>query len=64
MIQRIFLKLIVVASVSAGTVGTNVNGTWLSIGCGTEPKVPVFERRSIDAYNKSVNAINGVEMLG
>lgn len=47
-----------VASVSAGTAGTITNGTWAPSACGTEPVVPVIEQSSVDAYNKSVKAIN------
>ncbi len=38
--------------------GTIANGTWTPTGCGAEPKVPVIEHDNIDAYNKSVRAIN------
>ena len=59
MIQRTFFTaVIMVASVSAGTAGTITNGTWSPIACGTEPLVPVIEQSSVDAYNKSIKAIN------
>lgn len=38
--------------------GTIANGTWTPTGCGAEPKVPLIEHDNIDAYNKSVRAIN------
>ncbi|MFZ2168034.1 MAG: hypothetical protein WAW61_00190 [Methylococcaceae bacterium] len=46
------------ATVSAGTAGTITNETWSPSACGTEPVVPVIEQGSVDAYNKSVKAIN------
>ncbi len=59
MIQRIFFTAaIMLATVSAGTAGTITNGKWSPSGCGTEPVVPVIEQSSVDAYNKSVKAIN------
>ena len=59
MIQRTFFTaVIMVASVSAGTAGTITNGTWAPSACGTEPLVPVIEQSSVDAYNKSIKAIN------
>ena len=59
MIQRTFFTtVIMVASISAGTAGTIANGTWSPSACGTEPPVPVIEQSSVDAYNKSIKAIN------
>ncbi len=59
MIQRIFIAaVIMVATPSVGTAGTITNGAWLPSGCGTEPIVPVIEQSNVDAYNKSVKAIN------
>jgi hypothetical protein len=56
MIQRTFITvLIMVATVSVGTAGIITKGT---SGCRTEPVVPVIEQNSVDAYNKSVKAIN------
>jgi hypothetical protein len=56
--RTFFTALIMVASVSVGTAGTIANGTWAPSGCGTEPGVPIIEQGSVDAYNKSVKAIN------
>lgn len=47
-----------VATLAVGTAGTITNGKWSPSGCGTEPVVPVIEQSSVDAYNKSVKAIN------
>ena len=59
MIQKTFFTaVIMVATASVGTAGTITNGTWSPSGCGTVPAVPVIEQRSVDAYNKSVKAIN------
>jgi len=59
MIQSIFFTaVIMVATISVGTAGIITNGAWSPSGCGTEPVVPVIEQSSVDAYNKSVKAIN------
>jgi len=59
MIQRTFFTTaIMVTSISAGTAGTITNGTWAPSACGNEPPVPVIEQSSVDAYNKSIKAIN------
>ena len=59
MIQRTFFAaVIMVATASVGTAGTITNGAWSPSGCGTEPIVPVIEQSNVDAYNKSVKAIN------
>ena len=59
MIQRTFFAAVVmVATISTGTAGSITNGTWSPSGCGVEPVVPVIEQSSVDAYNKSVKAIN------
>ena len=59
MIQRTFFTMaILLATVSAGTAGTITNGLWSASGCGTEPVAPAIEQDSIDAYNKSIKAIN------
>ena len=59
MTQRtLFAAAIMVATVSVGTAGTITSGAWSPSGCGTEPVIPVIEQSSVDAYNKSVKAIN------
>ena len=59
MIQRTFFTaVIMVASASAVTAGTITNGTWSPSACGTEPVIPVIEQSNVDAYNKSIKAIN------
>ena len=59
MIQRtLFAAVIMLAAVSAGTAGTITNGTWSPSGCGNVAEIPVIEQGSIEAYNKSIEAIN------
>jgi hypothetical protein len=59
MVQKfVFTAVMMLATISAGTAGTISNGAWSPSGCGTEPAVPVIEQSSVDAYNKSVKAIN------
>jgi hypothetical protein len=59
MIQRPFFTVtILLAAVSVGTAGTIVNEVWSPSGCGAEPVAPIIEQDSIDAYNKSIKAIN------
>ena len=57
--QRIFFILaMVLTAISTGIAGTITNQVWSPSGCGTEPIAPVIEQDSIDAYNKSIKAIN------
>lgn len=59
MTQRTFLTMaILLAAVSVGTAGTITNGSWSASGCGPEPVAPAIELSSIDAYNRSIKAIN------
>jgi hypothetical protein len=59
MLQKLFfIAVIMAATASVGTAGTITNGTWSPSGCATEPVVPVIVQGSVDAYNKSVKAIN------
>jgi hypothetical protein len=59
MTQRtFFLGLILIITASVGMAGTITNGVWAPTGCGTETVAPVVEQSSVDAYNKSVKAIN------
>jgi hypothetical protein len=59
MIQRTFFTVtILLAAVSVSTAGTITNEAWSPSGCGTEPVAPIIEQDSIDAYNKSIKAIN------
>ena len=59
MTQRtFFLGLIMIMTASVAMAGTLINGAWAPTGCGIEPVAPVVEQSSVDAYNKSVKAIN------
>ncbi len=59
MIKQTFLNLAILLSVnSVSFAGTIANGVWSPSACGTEPVAPAIEQDSIDAYNKSVKAIN------
>jgi hypothetical protein len=50
--------IIIVATVSVGTAGTISNGAWSASACGIEPEAPVINQDNVDAYNKSIKAIN------
>ncbi len=59
MIQKtLFTAGIIVATITAGTAGTIIDGAWSPSDCATAPMVPVIDKSSVDAYNKSVKAIN------
>ena len=60
MTQRpIFTITVLLAAISTGTTaGSIANQAWSASGCGTEPEAPVIENSNIDAYNKSIKAIN------
>jgi hypothetical protein len=59
MIQRTFFTVtILLATISVSTAGTITNEVWSPSGCGIEPSAPITEQDSIDAYNKSIKAIN------
>jgi outer membrane autotransporter protein len=38
--------------------GSLVNGEWKTSNCGQKPMPPALDVRDIDAYNKSVTAVN------
>lgn len=40
------------------TAGTLGNGTWVPAACGTLPETPVVDDSDVDAFNKSIAAIN------
>ena len=59
MTQRtFFLGLIMIMAAPVDRAGTITNGAWAPTGCGIETVAPVVEQSSVDAYNKSVKAIN------
>lgn len=58
MIKPLFFAGAMMLAAVPGMAGTIANGTWSPTGCGIEPEVPVIEHDSIDAYNKSVRALN------
>ncbi|OAI12314.1 hypothetical protein A1507_02145 [Methylomonas koyamae] len=45
-------------SSSMTTAGTLGNGTWVPAACGTPPETPVVDESDVDAFNKSIAAIN------
>lgn len=46
------------ATSSMTTAGTLGNGTWVPAACGTPPETPVVVDSDVDAFNKSIAAIN------
>ena len=56
--RTFFLGLIIIMASSDAMAGTITNGAWAPTGCGTETVAPVVDQSSVDAYNKSVKAIN------
>jgi hypothetical protein len=58
MIRRMLFTATIMLTAVSGTAGTITNGIWSPNGCGAEPKPPVIEQSSVDAYNQSIKAIN------
>ncbi|MCX7099377.1 MAG: hypothetical protein NTV43_15890 [Methylococcales bacterium] len=59
MLQRMLIAMIMMAAtVSTSTAGTIAKGAWSPTACGSKPMVPIVDQASVDAYNKSVKAIN------
>ncbi len=56
--RKFFILAIVLTALSTANAGTITNQVWTPSGCGTEPIAPGIEQNSIDAYNKSIKAIN------
>lgn len=54
MIKRLFFTAAIMLTVVSSMAGTITNGVWPPSGCA----VPVIDQSSVDAYNKSVKAIN------
>ena len=58
------IKVIVIATlmtlnaVSVATAGTITKGTWSPSACGSNPSSPPIDTSTVEAYNKSVMAIN------
>ena len=46
------------AAVSNANAGSISNGFWTPSACGTAPVAPKVESSSLDAYNRSVDAVN------
>lgn len=58
MIKQLFFTASMMLVAASGAAGTITNGAWSPSSCGTEPVPPVIEQDSVEAYNKSVKAIN------
>ncbi|WKJ89145.1 hypothetical protein QZJ86_14070 [Methylomonas montana] len=43
---------------SQASAGSLANGSWQPSGCGSVPEAPTVDGGNIDAYNKSIAAIN------
>ncbi|MDI1292771.1 MAG: hypothetical protein PSV18_08495 [Methylobacter sp.] len=58
MIKRLSLTATMMLTAVSAVAGTITNSIWSPSGCGAEPSVPVIDQASVNAYNKSANAIN------
>jgi len=59
MFKRSLLALVMLSSaISAVNAGSILNGVWSPVACGTQPVTPVVDQNSVEAYNKSITAIN------
>jgi hypothetical protein len=56
--SRLFIAVLMCLAASAAHAGTLVNGNWTPAGCGVKPEAPTIDAQDVDAYNKSVAAIN------
>lgn len=54
----LFIAVLMCYTASAAQAGTLVNGNWAPAGCGVKPEAPAIDAKDVDAYNKSVAAIN------
>ena len=52
-----FFMLFLLAATNANA-GTITNNAWLPSACGPAPVAPKVESSSLDAYNRSVTAVN------
>lgn len=59
MLQKTIIAVAVLSSAaSMATAGTISKGTWSPAACGSKPAAPAIDQSTVDAYNKSVKAIN------
>lgn len=55
----LFAAALMCCSANPASAGILVNGNWVPAGCGAKPEAPHIDAKDVDAYNKSVAAING-----
>jgi hypothetical protein len=56
--KLLFAALLPLIFVTPGQAGSLNNGSWQPSGCGVVPDSPAIDGGNIDAYNKSIAAIN------
>lgn len=54
----IFATLLSIFSINPAKAGSLSNGSWQPSGCGAVPEAPTVDGGNIEAYNKSIAAIN------
>lgn len=54
----LFTASFALATALTANAGVLENGGWSPSGCGAMPETPVIDSSSVDAFNKSIGAIN------
>lgn len=56
--KTLITTIILGTTCTIATAGTISNGAWSPAACGSKPAAPAIDQSTVDAYNKSVKAIN------
>lgn len=54
----LFAAFFALTAAFTANAGVLENGSWSASGCGAMPETPVIDSTSVDAFNRSVGAIN------
>lgn len=57
-IVTLFLSLLLAQAISSAQAGNLASGSWTPKNCGVKPNLPAIEDSNVEAFNKSVAAIN------
>jgi len=57
-IATIFLSLLLAQAIGTAQAGNLANGSWTPKNCGVKPNLPTIVDSNVEAFNKSVAAIN------
>lgn len=59
----LLMTVILLPAASPVNAGTLLNGGWKPNNCGIKPNAPIVDDSSVEAFNKSVTAINNWQQL-